>query len=359
MRIYAPDFAKDFRCIGGACPDSCCRQGWQIEIDDAHRALYEKLPEPLGARVRAAVTDNELKMVGGVCALLDNDGLCPIVKALGEDGLCDLCRTHPRFIEQYGGVREVHFSLSCPEVARLALMRVAPIRFSEAVTDEEITEPCDIDPDEYLALLTSRTFAIGLMQNRTRPFSDRLTLLLAFAPRAQRMMDEKRYAAVDALLARFQDASYAQRVLTFRRRLRKRGTSFLPEITLLRKFPPLTAELPQMLKAALFTKNESAPFDRENAVQLEHLTVLWLAHYVPKAVNDGRLDTKILFAALLTLCARRFCVCAGCTIAHAASLLAKELEHNPDAVSEIYRALENPFWARHLTAHLEEATYAI
>ena len=33
MEITRPDYYKDFSCIAGACPDTCCA-GWQIMIDE-------------------------------------------------------------------------------------------------------------------------------------------------------------------------------------------------------------------------------------------------------------------------------------------------------------------------------------
>ncbi len=32
MQITRPDFYKEFSCIAGSCPDTCCA-GWQIMID--------------------------------------------------------------------------------------------------------------------------------------------------------------------------------------------------------------------------------------------------------------------------------------------------------------------------------------
>ena len=33
MQITKPTFYKEFSCIAGACPDTCCA-GWQIMIDE-------------------------------------------------------------------------------------------------------------------------------------------------------------------------------------------------------------------------------------------------------------------------------------------------------------------------------------
>ena len=41
MQITRPDFYKEFSCIAGSCPDTCC-SGWQIMID---KKKSEKVPK--------------------------------------------------------------------------------------------------------------------------------------------------------------------------------------------------------------------------------------------------------------------------------------------------------------------------
>ena len=41
MQITRPDFYKEFSCIAGACPDTCCA-GWQIMIDEKSLKKYKK-----------------------------------------------------------------------------------------------------------------------------------------------------------------------------------------------------------------------------------------------------------------------------------------------------------------------------
>lgn len=42
MKLVTPSFYKDFKCIAGACPDSCC-QGWEVDADEASLAYYKTL----------------------------------------------------------------------------------------------------------------------------------------------------------------------------------------------------------------------------------------------------------------------------------------------------------------------------
>ena len=45
VRSLAQRYVPEFRCTGGDCPDSCCRAGWRINVDEGH---YRKLKRALG-----------------------------------------------------------------------------------------------------------------------------------------------------------------------------------------------------------------------------------------------------------------------------------------------------------------------
>ena len=356
MLLIYPSFYSDFLCLAGACPDSCCRQGWQIPVDAAHQNLYADLPGALGEQVRAALVNENgevsLRMEGGVCALLRDDGLCPLEAELGADALCDLCRTHPRFVEVYGGRKEIHLSLSCPEAARLALSQKEPIRFMTEQTDEPVESLFDADPDEFFALLDARRAALSIVQSRLFPLPDRVALLLRFGARLQGFFNREEYAFCAPLAVQLRRYPYRERALASVRRLRLRGTSYLPEVDLLRRAEHLTKDFPELLSMAVFTRHESLPFWEAHETELENLLSLWLAHYLPKAIADDDPQSRILLAVFLTLATVRLCVCSGRDLAFIASLLAKELEHSEENLELLLDALSGPGWTEHLTAQL-------
>ena len=43
MEYVYPDYYRQFTCIGGECPDTCCA-GWEIVIDDKTLEKYKKYP---------------------------------------------------------------------------------------------------------------------------------------------------------------------------------------------------------------------------------------------------------------------------------------------------------------------------
>lgn len=360
MKIVSADFYKEFHCLAGACPDSCCRQGWQIVLDEEHRAMYENLVGPLGEAVRSALVYENgecfLQMQNGVCSLLQDDGLCPIAKELGEEGLCHICHTHPRFLEEYGGVREVHLSLSCPAVQELLRKREVPISFVTEQTDEPLSGYNSIDPEEYLSLLELRDACIRIAQDRTLYFYDRMALILELAKRAQNHFDAGEFALCKPLCQWFSNPVLRERSLVRSRRCRLKGTSFFPERELLLSLEHLTEEFPRFVRDGVFCARDGKTFDENCQLILEHLLVLYLAHYIPKAVCDGRADTKIRFAVLMILTARRLCLCQKQESAEEmlkmAGLLAKEVEHCPENMDAVYSALQRRGWHAHLLTQL-------
>ena len=94
MKLIKPTYYDLFRCIAGACPDSCCKE-WDVLIDSDKAALYRSLPGQLGDRLRQVLTDEDgdtfkenamikaraFYNLTGLPTVADDSGLC--VDALG------------------------------------------------------------------------------------------------------------------------------------------------------------------------------------------------------------------------------------------------------------------------------------
>jgi lysine-N-methylase len=89
------------------------------EHDPAARALIDNAVEltPEGPDYgRLRFTE------AGRCTLLEPSGLCGIHARFGHEALFDVCLTYPRYFNRVDDDVELYGSLSCPEVARLALL---------------------------------------------------------------------------------------------------------------------------------------------------------------------------------------------------------------------------------------------
>ena len=189
MKHLAPDCFRAFVCAMGGCPDSCCRAGWEIVIDQETRKLYEALPGPDGDSVRAAVIDGEenlLRETNGVCVLLEPDGLCFCQKHFGHEALCRVCREYPRYHREFGNLTEHGISLSCPTAFALATAKAPTL---EAWEDDAPIVPNELDPERYLTLRAGRDLALRLLLDENRTLSDRIRLVLSLSKRIQDGMD--------------------------------------------------------------------------------------------------------------------------------------------------------------------------
>ena len=168
MKFRQPSYNKNFKCIGGACPDTCCRD-WSIVPDEDSLADYKTAPEPLRSAIAGALTHDDdgdpcfALREDGFCALLTEDGLCPIQRDWGEEHLCAHCAAYPRFTEEYGSLSETALAISCPEAARL-LLEAERFELEETVDGgaEELFD--GIDPTQFVALEESRAKALEVLR---------------------------------------------------------------------------------------------------------------------------------------------------------------------------------------------------
>lgn len=142
MRLFAPKYYRLFKCIGGACTKNCCI-GWEIDIDEDTKRLYDLLPGDIGKRIRASISEDgecpHFKLCDGErCANLRADNLCSIIAECGEDIIPVICREHPRFYNSFYDRCEVGVALACPSAAELIL----------AADDHRAIEVGVVDVDE-------------------------------------------------------------------------------------------------------------------------------------------------------------------------------------------------------------------
>lgn len=124
MKLFAPKYYKDFKCVADKCTHSCCI-GWEIDIDDNTLKKYESLKEGYGKEIINTVENGETSQFklckNERCPHLDSKGLCKIISEVGEEYLCDICREHPRFYNDTARGKFVGLGMACEEAARIIL----------------------------------------------------------------------------------------------------------------------------------------------------------------------------------------------------------------------------------------------
>ena len=346
-----PVYFDQFRCLAGACPDTCCGQ-WEIIIEPAIRDRYLALEGELGKKLQASLDklDGEdcLRLENGRCPMLTQDNLCALISAHGTALLSTTCDSHPRFSEIYGGQRETMLSLSCPAAADLLLDRQEPLTFVTR-SDDELPEPTDLDAELFFTLQECRKTAFAIVQDRSFSISDRLALLLCFADRIDRRIDD--LPLCRCLSQCYANPNYRRRQLRRIRRIRSCGTMTYARQLLL-AMEHLTEEFPRVL-----TELETTPLE-QHAVQLEQLTVYFLFRWWLKAACDGYLWRQAAAAVVSTLSIASLGKTMG-DLKAAARLYSKEVEHAGENMALLRRAMDLPYFSRDQLLHILEVHHAI
>ncbi len=132
---------REFRCKADKCKHSCCK-GWEIDIDEDTLDYYKSLDTELGNEILQNIHEGEdtfFKLTDGErCPFLKDSGLCKIIEELGDDGLCDICRLHPRFYESINDFNLAGVGLSCEKASELMFDK-SSLDFINCDTEEKIS----------------------------------------------------------------------------------------------------------------------------------------------------------------------------------------------------------------------------
>ena len=187
MVIRKPSYYDTFRCIAGACPDSCCHQ-WEVQVDADAARRYRAMPGPLGDALRDALRTEDgetfLTLREGKCPMWRSDGLCRIQAELGEKALCRVCREFPRLRHDYGDFQELMLEMSCPEAAKWIFLDAGGWVEAEIPGGSEV----EYDREDMALLLSSRERAMELLDGEALP-GETLAKLLLLGVQVQNVLD--------------------------------------------------------------------------------------------------------------------------------------------------------------------------
>ncbi len=318
MLYTIPDYYKEFHCIADKCEDTCCA-GWQIVIDEISLEKYKWLAGDYRKTVWKNInwiTHTFKQDKDKRCAFLNKDNLCDLCLYEGEKSFCRTCRMYPRHIEEFEGVREMSLSVSCPEVARILLNKKEPVRYLtyEKPGEEEYE---DFDPFLFSLLEDARTAMMGILQNRVLPIGVRTVLILGMAHDIQGRINRQELfdgfsvidkyngkRAADYALKYYEESQNSQDICSFARELYDK----LYQLELLSKdWDSLLLESEVLLyndgecayKSLLHNFKNNVELAAETDIQLEQLLVYFIYTYLPGAVYDGELYSKVQMCVYL------------------------------------------------------------
>jgi len=312
MLYTIPDYYKEFECIADKCEDTCCA-GWQIVIDKKSLNKYKNL----SSDYRKTVWKN-INWLNGTfkqdkekrCAFLNDCNLCELYLHEGEGSFCKTCHLYPRHIEEFEGVREISLSISCPEAARILMNKMDKVQYLTYEKDGE-EEYEDFDPFLFSMLEDARKEMLNILQNRDIPIGVRVVLVLGMAHDMQGRINRQELFDCFSVIEKYS----GKKAEVFARDYYIKNRDFAKRFTLARKLYDKLYQL-ELLKedwdkllleseVLLYSKgedfyrdtvavfNSDAVIASEIAIQLEQLLVYFIYTYMPGAVYDGELYSKI------------------------------------------------------------------
>jgi len=321
MRIRVPHYYKDFKCIGAECIDTCCA-GWEVVIDDNSYQYYKSVTGDFGQRLKdnmMSTNENSFVLQSGNCPFLNEIKLCDIYTELGQDKLCETCKLYPRFIEEYGDLREIGISLSCMEAARLILKKHEPVVFNLENNSEMITTYNNLNPELFMQLISARKISFDILQNRSIDFYNRVALLISFTQEIQEKIDTDKFSHITEIKNKYKQVDFIEQFMTGLNKYRNnelvKYNNMGKYLNIYRNFEKINDSWPQVIDhniECLHGKNNGidyflqqyADFNmyyQDKADEFENLMVYFIFRYYLKAVYDEDVYSKVKMAVVSLL----------------------------------------------------------
>lgn len=189
--MLVPKYVTQFRCVGGACSDTCCA-GWGISIDKETFQDYRRIVHPILKpliRIHLQQIDKDstanhgklgLRKADSHCGMHSDDQSCAVQTHLGELSLSDTCYIYPRTINKIDNHFEQSLTLSCPEAARLALTQEDAFEFVSAEFTSRTSTVQSVPSTQgfgFFAVDEVRAFCIRIFQTAGLSNTERLAVL--------------------------------------------------------------------------------------------------------------------------------------------------------------------------------------
>jgi len=369
MKIRVPKYLNKFKCIADKCEDTCCA-GWEIVIDEETYDYYENLSGSFGEGLRNEMVndgeDNIFVLKNGNCAFLNENKLCDIYNELGEDSLCYTCKKYPRYMEEFGNLREIGISLSCPEAARIILGDSNKVEFELSENDEFITSYNDIDAMLFIELMQCRNIFFNILQNRSIDLNIRAAIILDFAKEVQDKIDEDDLTSLKTIKERYMDKNFINKTSSdLDKNINNKEQWYndmeeyfhvFKSLKHINNNDPLGLDkVLSFIKSSAENKDiyldkykEFKNFYKDNMYKFENILVYFVFRYFMKAVFDYDVTAKVKTAVVSYLVIKQLCVVRWIEsgelsdedmvdISHTYSKDIEHLEENIDTLAEIFK----------------------
>ena len=368
MKIRVPEYFKDFKCIASKCEDTCCA-GWGIVIDDATYDRYKNVQGEFGDRLRSEIVheagENIFVLKGNNCPFLNEEKTCDIYINIGEENLCYTCQQYPRYTEEFGSLREVGISLSCPEAARIMLNNSKKVEFELSENNEVVSSYNDINAQLFIELLQSRKIVMDIIQDRTIDLRKRAVVALLFVDEIQEKIDESEIKEIKSVREKYLDTGFLEELINELEEYRDNEGSKYDDMheyfKVFKDLKHITPDDPLGLNDALryfwqtdedeelyiIKHRQFEEYYKDKLYKFENILVYFVFRYFMKAVFDYDILAKIKTALVSYMIIRELAVVRYIEnneftdedmvdIAHTYSKDIEHLEENIEALAELF-----------------------
>ena len=368
MKIRVPEYFKDFKCIASKCEDTCCA-GWGIVIDDATYARYKNVQGEFGDRLRSEIVheagENIFVLKGNNCPFLNEEKTCDIYINIGEENLCYTCQQYPRYTEEFGSLREIGISLSCPEAARIMLNNSKKVEFELSENNEVVSSYNDINAQLFIELLQSRKIVMDIIQDRTIDLRKRAVVALLFVDEIQEKIDESEIKEIKSVREKYLDKGFLEELINELEEYRDNEGSKYDDMheyfKVFKDLKHITPDDPLGLNDALryfwqtdedeelyiIKHRQFEEYYNDKLYKFENILVYFVFRYFMKAVFDYDILAKIKTALVSYMIIRELAVVRYIEnneftdedmvdIAHTYSKYIEHLEENIEALAELF-----------------------
>ena len=372
MKIRVPEYFKDFKCIASKCEDTCCA-GWGIVIDDVTYDRYKNVQGKFGERLRSEIVheagENIFVLKGNNCPFLNKEKTCDIYINIGEENLCYTCQQYPRYTEEFGSLREIGISLSCPEAARIMLNNDKKVTFELSENEEVVSSYNDINAQLFIELLQSRNIVMDMLQDRDIDLRKRVALALLFVDEIQEKIDESEIKEIKSVREKYSDKLFLEELLEKLEEYKDnegiKYDNIQEYFNVFRDLKHITPNDPLGLNDALryfwqadedeelyiLKHKQFVEYYEDKIYKFENILVYFVFRYFMKAVFDYDALAKIKTAIISYMMIRELAVVRYIEnneftdedmvdIAHTYSKDIEHLEENIEALSELFETNE-------------------
>ena len=317
MKVRVPDYFKDFKCIGSDCPSTCC-EGWGIVIDDEAYGEYKNVKGEFGERLKNNIiidedNDRVFTLKGdNTCSFLNENKLCDIYTEIGKEYLCYTCKQYPRYTEEFGNLKEVGISLSCPEAARIILKDSRKVTFELSEDNEELSSYNDINETLFYELMQCRTIILNLLQREDLTLDKKLSLILMFSKEIQVYIDKFEISKIRLIKEKYLRENTINSILDkLNKPLDNMKYGCMKEyfnvINNLEHIKEDSLEIESLLKLFYEEKDEEFyiekeeefnNFYKENNFKFQNICIYFIYRYFMKTIFDYDLLAKVKFTIL-------------------------------------------------------------